>query len=168
MREIRTSGSVRGDRLPLTRTKKERYVELVYSTEFMGKKIFGLTILLCSGIFLLTGCDKNDNNVIKDVSMIIKDGTLTKTGATVIITDNTDKKYRYGEDIKIDKKNNGKWEELPCKTCFFNTVAYYVDENGKLEFDCNWESMYGKLGSGTYRLVKKLDKGIIYTEFIIS
>ena len=33
-------------------------------------------------------------------------------------------------------------------------MAYYVDENGILEMEQNWDYIYGPLENGTYRLVK--------------
>ena len=33
-------------------------------------------------------------------------------------------------------------------------MAYYVDENGILEMEQNWDYIYGPLDKGTYRLVK--------------
>ncbi len=33
-------------------------------------------------------------------------------------------------------------------------MAYYVDDNGNLEFEINWEYAYGSLENGEYRIVK--------------
>lgn len=38
----------------------------------------------------------------------------------------------------------------------FNSMAYYVDENGILEMNHNWEYIYGSLDKGIYRLVKNV------------
>lgn len=94
---------------------------------------------------------------IDGISMTIKRGTLTKTGATVIINDLNGKGTNiYGQSYRIDKKENNKWKEVrPIHDNYgFNYMAYYVDENGKLEFQHNWEYIYGQLGTGEYRLVK--------------
>ena len=63
--------------------------------------------------FILSGCGANEsiNNAV-GVTMAIKEGTLTKTGATVVITDVSGKKNVYGEEYRIDKLQNGKWKEL--------------------------------------------------------
>ena len=61
----------------------------------------------------------------------------------------------------------------------FNDMAYYVDENGKLELEQNWEYIYGKLNKGIYRIVKDVafesdipitpeDIYYIWTEFEIQ
>lgn len=94
---------------------------------------------------------------IDGISMSIKEGTLTNKSATIIIKDTNGKgKYVYGTSFRIDKKVDGKWIE-PQTTdniCAFTSMAYYVDDNGYLEFNQDWNCMYSSLEKGTYRLVK--------------
>lgn len=124
-----------------------------------------LTILLCGVmIFGITSCsssEKEDKKFspteIDGVSMAIKEGTLTETGVTVIIKDTNGKgTYVYGTEFRIDKKENDNWLKLKetGNNCAFTLIAYHVDDDGFLEFEQNWECMYGKLEKGTYRLVK--------------
>lgn len=58
-------------------------------------------------------------------------------------------------------------------------IGYSTGENHKLEMDINWETLYGKLEQGKYRLVKEVainnkDTGAykgnkyIYVEFMID
>ena len=124
-----------------------------------------LTILLCGVMVLgITGCGSNKKveekfspTEITGISMAIKEGTLTEKGVTVIIKDTNGKgTYVYGTEFRIDKKENNNWikpKEIG-NNCGFTEVAYYVDDDGFLEFEQNWECMYGKLEKGTYRLVK--------------
>lgn len=115
-------------------------------------------------LFTITGCNttttvKNDAelNQINGVTMTIKENTLTRSGATVVINDtNRTRTYSYGEAYRIDKKENGQWEELkPIHDDYgFNEMAYYTDDDGKLEFNYNWEYIYGQLENGEYRLAK--------------
>ena len=124
-----------------------------------------LTILLCVVMVLeITGCsssekvdEKFEPTEIDGISMAIKEGTLTNKGATIIIKDTNEKgKYVYGTEFRIDKKENGNWVK-PKETdnnCAFTTMAYYVDDDGLLEFDQNWECKHNQLEKGTYRLVK--------------
>ena len=108
--------------------------------------------------FILSGCGANEsiNNAV-GVTMTIKEGTLTKTGATVVITDVSGKKNVYGEEYRIDKLQNGKWKELEViveGNYGWNLIGYYVDEDNTLELEHNWEWLYGELEIGEYRLVK--------------
>lgn len=133
-----------------------------------------LSILLCGVIVLgLTGCgtktiikDKAELNEADGVSMTIEKDTLTRTSATVIISDYGKETNVYGEFYRIDKKENGEWKEVKKAhdDYGFNDMAYFVDEDGKLEFKCDWKYLYGKLENGEYRLVKytfpNLDRAI--------
>lgn len=91
------------------------------------------------------------------VSMTIKEGTLTKESATIIITDTSNRKNIYGTPYRIDKLENGFWKELEVVikgNYGWNSIGYYVDKNNKLELDINWKWLYGTLESGKYRIVK--------------
>ena len=109
--------------------------------------------------------EENDNgselNEAKHVRMDIVDGTLTRTGATIRITDYTKGKYTYGEPYRIDKYENNKWVKLDCNDCTFNLPAYYPYINGHLEFKLDWKHMYGSLKKGKYRIVKEALEGEI-------
>lgn len=110
------------------------------------------------------------------VSMSIKNDTLTRKGATIIITDTSNRKNIYGESYRIDKKDNGVWIELTpiIENYGFNDIGYYADENNELELNINWEWLYGELEICEYRIVKDISetgKGTnhyITTEFVIK
>lgn len=54
--------------------------------------------------------DKSDIKISQnDVTMTIKDGTLTNSGATLVLINNSDKSFQYGNpyEIEIKKKENG-------------------------------------------------------------
>jgi len=100
--------------------------------------------------------NESDLNELEHVSMTIREGTLTRTGATIIITDYSDNNYIYGSSFRLDKKENGVWIELEniCDNCAFNAMGYGVDKAGKLVMEQHWGRMYGSLENGTYRIVK--------------
>ena len=112
------------------------------------KKI--ITILICiTVIFVITGCKKRENQLnigkksdIKitkgDVTLSIKEGTLTKTGATLILTNNSEKNFSYGEPYEIEVKKDDVWHK-------------------SVEIELDWEEGYGVLPSGTYRIIKDID-----------
>ena len=141
------------------------------------KKIIS-TFLLIVLIFTLTGCGINaviksdaELNELEDVSMTIKEGTLNRDGATIIITDTSDDDNMYGESYRIDKKVNDTWEEkdIVVKGNYgWNSIGYRVDENDKLEMDINWKWLYGTLEDGEYRLVKNVLEKYFSVEFEIS
>lgn len=132
----------------------------------MKKKIF--TILLC-GIMVLgiTGCrslknefevgNKSDVKISQDdVLMSIKDGTLKNTGATLILTNNSDKEFQYGNPYKIEIKQNGEWYKINVEINF-TLPAFSLKSKESKEIELNWENGYGKLASGTYRIIKEIN-----------
>ena len=128
--------------------------------------VIGITAI---SIWLIRS-NKQRMNQVTGVSIKIKEGTLTNTGATFIITDTTDKNYSYGEPYRIDKKENGKWREAPkvIEDAFFNMPAYYPDENNEIVREINWEWIYGKLKPGTYRFVTDASDEKISVSFVIK
>ena len=111
----------------------------------------------------------SDLNELDDVTMTIKDGTLTNSEAVIVINDSSDMNNVYGAWFRIDKKINGEYQELKTtgEEYAFNSMAYMVDENNILEMKAFWKVMYGELESGEYRLVKEVDGKYFSVEFII-
>lgn len=131
------------------------------------KKII-LPILLCGVLVIgITGCaktkkefDVGNRSDIKvsenDVSMSIKDGTLTNIGATIVLTNNSDKDFQYGNPYEIEIKKNGEWHKINVELSF-TLPAFILKAKETKELELNWENGYGKLASGTYRIIKRID-----------
>lgn len=147
-----------------------------------------LSILGCMVIaFAITGCvgsrnqfdigSKSDIQISSnDVSISIKEGTLTNTGATLILTNNSDKEFQYGDSYEIEIKKGKKWYKINVKL-YFNLPAFFLKSKESKEIELNWENEYGKLAKGTYRIIKDInyEKGKgnfegfnIATEFTIN
>lgn len=123
----------------------------------MKKVLMCILVTLC---FIITGCVSDNKgekmNILKDVTITIKKDTLNNTGATILIEDYSNQVNEYGIEYQIDKKVNDTWVWLDPITeeVTWTTRKYFVDDNKKLEFNYNWENLYGKLEKGDYRLVK--------------
>ncbi len=137
-----------------------------------------LTILICEILILgITGCgnaknefktgDKSDIQISqgdksniqispKDISLSIKDGTLKNTGATLILKNNSDIDVQYGNPYSIEIKEDGEWHKIDVEL-YFNLPAYILKSNTSEELKLNWENSYGKLATGTYRIIKGID-----------
>ena len=118
-------------------------------------------------VLAMTGCGKSKNEFdignksdIKisqnDVTMIIKDGTLTNNGATLILTNNSDKNFQYGTPYEIEIKKDGEWHKINVELNFTMPVFQLSARENK-EIEINWENGYGKLAKGTYRIIKEID-----------
>ena len=131
----------------------------------MKNKILIIKIFLIDYLNSLNNASvtlKKDNKeyTLEGVTMILKDNTLTKSGATIIITDTNEIKYTYEEYYKLEKRIDHVWYELkPNSNATFNEMGYLVDDNNELEMDIDWSKVYGNLTSGKYRIIKRIYDG---------
>ena len=125
--------------------------------------------------------DRDLNDI---VDMEIKEGSLSKTKATIIIKEKEDYNISYGEKFWLEKYNYStssyeKLENTTGKNCAFNLPAYNVTPDKPLELVQDWSCMHGELEKGTYKLVKdaffnsdtpvsESDIFYIWTEFVIE
>ena len=126
------------------------------------KKIL-LIILSLSTLFIITGCtnnrigEKTPYDIKTDqVTIKVKEDSLTSSQATFIIKNKTDKEFTYGEPYHLEIKHNDSWHILelePNNDLFFTMPAYSLKAGESVEKECEWEHGYGQLKKGTYRLV---------------
>ncbi len=99
-----------------------------------------------------------EKNFEKIVNMYVKEGSQTSTGLTLIIENLTDFEVSYGEAFYIEQYNykNNQWEKLKIinDNAAFIAIGYNVTKDNPRELKQTWDYMYGKLGKGTYRIVK--------------
>ena len=127
-----------------------------------------LIILLCGVMVLgMTSCGKSKNEFdignksdIKitqnDVTMTIKEGTLTNKSATLVLTNNSDKNFEYGNPYEIEVKKDGEWHKINVEL-YFTLPAFQLSAKESKEIELDWENGYGKLSEGTYRIIKEID-----------
>ncbi len=139
----------------------------------------GVVIILASIYFIFnTSLLKPKKEVLENVTMTIQDGTLTKTGATIIITDLNKEKCMFGRPYHIENYTAGKWKALkPKKAMNFTMEGLFVGNDNELKLDLDWEDSYGELKPGRYRIVKTgtlIENGVLkkdkylYAEFTIN
>lgn len=139
--------------------------------------VLGVLVLLIV-ILALIICFKpreiKNINLAENITMKVKEGSLTNTGATVIITDlsGDESVDLINRKFKIDYKKNDKWYRLESKIKNEVTVMTTdnVMENGDNTYtqEINWERYYGKLDKGHYRIVKEVKTNLyIAAEFDI-
>lgn len=146
----------------------------------MKKKV--LLIISLFAIILLTGCtnnrigEKTPYKITNDkITMEVKQGTLTKSSATIIMKNKTKEEYTYGEPYHLEIKHNDSWHILelePNNDIFFTMPAYSLKAGESVEKKCEWEHGYGQLKKGTYRIVKdvsnKKEQLYVAAEFTIK
>lgn len=137
--------------------KKELLIKIILIVFTLGGLIYYLSSLNNASVTL--NKDNSEYN-LKDVTMKLKENTLTKSGATIIITDNNKVKYTYEEYYKLEKRIDHVWYELkPSGDVIFNEMGYLVDDNNELEMNIDWSKTYGNLTSGKYRIIKRIYDG---------
>ena len=129
-----------------------------------------ITILLCGFLVIcLTGCSKSEElekpyigeeatteiATDKKIELSIKEGTLTDVGATIVLTNNSDEEYAYGEPYSIQIKKDGTWHVINVQR-IFQTPMFHLKNGETTEIELKWDANYGKLESGTYRIIKNI------------
>ena len=136
--------------------------------------VLTLLIVILALIICFKPREIKNINLAENITMEIKEGSLTNMGATVIITNlSGDENVNLtNREFKIDYKKNDKWYRLETK--FKNEVTVMttdnVMENGDNTYtqEINWERYYGKLDKGHYRIVKEVKTNLyIAVEFDI-
>lgn len=119
--------------------------------------------------------EKIINPVREKVELKIYEDTLTKSGMTLLITDKNEIGYGWGEEYKIQKENNGEWEDLSYKIIpIWNDIGFGFDDNCQRKQIIDWSKTYGELNTGKYRLIKKVYDNVeqkyieFYLEFTIK
>lgn len=99
---------------------------------------------------------QNEKNInLEDIKIDVVDETISKTGVTIVVTDNNETSNSWGEEYKIECKKENNWVELtPKETVIVKSIAYNKDENNQIKFNIDWEKYYGELEKGIYRIVK--------------
>lgn len=122
------------------------------------KKIISIAIVSVIFILSLAGC--TNTAVPNDIELYLEEGTLSSSGVTLFIKNNSDFYFTYGADYCIEKYKDGQWKQLPDPENYaVITIAYLLlphSKSEKINFD--WEWRYGKLPQGEYRIAKNFDK----------
>ena len=130
----------------------------------MKKIILALLISLTS-IFLLTGCTNEIDKLItvesdikiedSNVTLKVKEDTLTKTGATFILENNKNTIINYTIAYEIEAKRDNKWYKLGIINEFIEEI-YEVDAKSTDQIIIDWKNSYLKLPKGEYRVIKEI------------
>lgn len=121
-------------------------------------------------------------NSVDKVNIELKEGSLTRGGAIIIINDNNERHFAYSENFWLERRNNTKWESVPYLTRennallpLFDSIGTLPTEENPIEMYQDWKRIYGELPNGNYRLVKSVyesnnneEEKFLYVEFSID
>ena len=108
---------------------------------------------------------------IDNITLRVKEGTITRTGATFILTDKNKMACSCSDNYIIEVKKNGKWQiQNPITEIIWNAII--IKSSTEIsEKKIEWSKFYGELANGEYRLGLKVisDKeGFVYATFTIK
>ena len=142
----------------------------------MKKIILALLISLTS-IFLLTGCTNEIDKLItvesdikiedSNVTLKVKEDTLTKTGATFILENNKNNAINYTIAYEIEAKRDNKWYKLGIINDFIEEI-YEVDAKSTDQIIIDWKNSYSKLPKGEYRVINEITVPATYELFYVA
>lgn len=130
----------------------------------MKKIVLGILIGLTS-VFFLTGCTNEIDKLIttesdvkienSNVTLKVREETLTNKGATFVLENNRKDIIDYTLAYEIEAKRDNKWYKLGVIAEFVEEI-YEVDAKSTDQIIVDWEKTYLKLPKGEYRLVKEI------------
>ena len=98
------------------------------------------------------------------IAVIMSVSNITPSGLTVHFRQydkrNT-KELLYGEGYLLERLEDSSWVEVPriIENGAFTDEGYSIPTEGEAVIETNWEWLYGKLTSGTYRITKTVWDG---------
>lgn len=107
-----------------------------------------ILIVICFILYLIM--NKQDESYAveqelysENATMIIKEGTLTKTGTTVIIKNESESSIGYGEWYRIDKQVKGEWRGLKAKDedYIVDAIGYLIENGKEVEEKIDWTDL---------------------------
>lgn len=96
-------------------------------------------------------------NDAEGLALTVADGSVSATGATILLANTTDREWEFGQEYWIEKKEGGEWKELKSlRSRAYNALSYLLKPHSTREESYSFSDIYGHLTSGEYRLVKEL------------
>ena len=91
------------------------------------------------------------------VWMKLNPGTLTPTGMSYRLCNETGSELMYGESFSLQVKEDGEWHDLEAENSMaFPAVGYILKGYDGTYKTADWGNGYGELSPGVYRMVKEV------------
>lgn len=139
------------------------------------KKLVGFMIAAC--MIVLCSCGsagfskptKYDSvNTTGDITLSVKENSLSDTGLVLFIQNNTQEELAYGVDYVIEQLKEDEWFSMDGEMSFI-AIGVVLEPGSTNELEVTWEK---KLSKGTYRVMKPVyvseGNGIYAVEFVVD
>lgn len=91
-----------------------------------------------------------------NVTARVKNGSLNNIQLTLILTNDSDRTYYYGNPFRIERRTWRGWVELEITNDVLWTLpAFHLYPNSEVEVTRNFSNVYGTLEPGRYRIIKE-------------
>jgi len=129
------------------------------------KRIYVIVIILAVvvlGLIVLASYIEKKNSVVNDfkgVSMYIKDASLSASGLTLSINNDSSKAISLNDQYDIERQVGNKWYKVPYQSLSGSklqstTTDVSAKSDGEAFIKIDWTKSYGILDAGAYRLTK--------------
>lgn len=123
--------------------------------------------LIINGCGLLASDEKDDLeqsnlesvDTLEGVSMTVEEESVSSTGLTVVLENNSDSQVIYSEDLLLEEKRSDSWYQVPViieEEYGFQDIGYEVNPGEQDSLNIDWEWLYGDIDEGHYRIVKNV------------
>ena len=126
-------------------------------------KILSVMIVGIS-LILFTGCGQKlgeeftqEVNTLGGAEITVDESMVTSIGITYMISNQSDQDLNYGQDYGLQKEKDGKWYQVEPRNPVAVTLELLWLPAGNTDtLEISWETSYGTLSSGHYRIVKSV------------
>lgn len=126
-------------------------------------KILSVMIVGIS-LILFTGCGQKlgeeftqEVNTLEGAEITVDESMVTSIGITYMISNQSDQDLNYGQDYGLQKEKDGKWYQVEPRNPVAVTLELLWLPAGNTDtLEISWETSYGTLSSGHYRIVKSV------------
>lgn len=129
------------------------------------KKSRILSVLITAiSLALFTGCGQKlgeefteEVNTLEGAEIVVDESLVTSTGITYTISNQSDKDLDYGQDYGLQKEKDGRWYQVePENPVDVTLELLWIPAGSRDTHEISWETSYGKLSAGHYRIVKSV------------
>ena len=98
-----------------------------------------------------------------EIAVIMEVTNVTATGLTVHFRQYDERETGtliYGEQYWLERQEGDDWIQVPTiiDVYAFHDIGYIIPKTDESTLETEWEWLYGKLSSGTYRITKTVDQ----------
>lgn len=125
-------------------------------TNLIPVMLFSIFLTCCGKTLEIGAVAEQAVNTYSGVTMEIMDSTVTATGMTVEIFNQTETEINSGNkhDFAIQVKKNGTWYEIQMGERNNTSEAIVYSKDNPVQMEFSWSRTYGVLPKGNYRIVK--------------